>query len=474
LHSQCGSGVIGSRTRLRIWRFTAWGFESLLPHNDQKQPVKAVFDFQGHTGDTISAIFRRMKRPSTPKINKSNPNKYFIYWNHDVPAELWEQYPRRRIRIKKSDDINDRHPDQIDEYAELRRKVWEYNLDVLKFNPFEDELAEFRRLQFEKTEVVQQIEKSAEIIALPEEESRKLTPIDQAFHAFMKSRIARKLKKTSISSYQGTVDWLNQGLTAIGKGGIDIGEIKHIHLSEALDYIAEEREWSATTINKEIDFLLAIFNWLEIEEYVVKNPSKGKFAKLPTNKSKHRWYDPQTKSNVKQELLRSGKSRVYFAMAFTYFTLIRSKQELRSLRIGDIDRKLRRIRFSVELSKNRKEQYRQYPDEFEVILNEMKLSGLPQEWFVFGKGDGTPGPFKCSHNFFSKQFKAVKDSLGLSPDYTIYGMKHTRIVHELMKGTEGKDITHMARHTDYKTTQDYLRDYDLALDYIYDKSDLTF
>eukprot|EP01133_Synstelium_polycarpum_P017655 gene17655-21052_t len=25
-------GVIGSRTRLRIWRFTAWGFESLLPH----------------------------------------------------------------------------------------------------------------------------------------------------------------------------------------------------------------------------------------------------------------------------------------------------------------------------------------------------------------------------------------------------------------------------------------------------------
>src|SRR5690606_29249526 len=28
----CGSGVIGSRTRLRIWRREAWGFESLLPH----------------------------------------------------------------------------------------------------------------------------------------------------------------------------------------------------------------------------------------------------------------------------------------------------------------------------------------------------------------------------------------------------------------------------------------------------------
>ena len=29
----CGSGGIGRRTRLRIWRFTAWGFKSLLPHH---------------------------------------------------------------------------------------------------------------------------------------------------------------------------------------------------------------------------------------------------------------------------------------------------------------------------------------------------------------------------------------------------------------------------------------------------------
>ena len=27
-----GSGGIGRRTRLRIWRLTAWGFKSLLPH----------------------------------------------------------------------------------------------------------------------------------------------------------------------------------------------------------------------------------------------------------------------------------------------------------------------------------------------------------------------------------------------------------------------------------------------------------
>ncbi len=28
----CGRGEIGRRTRLRIWRREAWGFESLRPH----------------------------------------------------------------------------------------------------------------------------------------------------------------------------------------------------------------------------------------------------------------------------------------------------------------------------------------------------------------------------------------------------------------------------------------------------------
>ena len=31
-YGNCGRGETGRHTRLRIWRFTAWGFESLRPH----------------------------------------------------------------------------------------------------------------------------------------------------------------------------------------------------------------------------------------------------------------------------------------------------------------------------------------------------------------------------------------------------------------------------------------------------------
>ena len=68
----------------------------------------------------------------------------------------------------------------------------------------------------------------------------------------------------------------------------------------------------------------------------------------------------------------------------------------------------------------------------------------------------------------------VKEKLELSMDYTVYGFKHTRIVHELMKGTDGYQISHMARHNDKKSTKDYMRDYDITLVNIYKPEDLTF
>lgn len=446
--------------------------ESLLPHNESEHPKKGVFDFYRHNPDTLLKAVRRMRPPSEPKINKENPKEWFIYWNHDVPFELQKFHKRKRKRIKVYDDINNyRGAMTRDDYAELRRLVWWHLIDVERYSPFEGELNEYRRLQ---SDITIAEEKIVEAEAMTQEKGRMDIPIDQALSIFIKSRINRKLARASISSYQGSVDWILEGLSYCGHGNLPIGKVKHIHLSEALDYIAEEREWSATTINKEIGFLQAIFNWLEIEDYVIKNPSRGKFQNLPTNKSKHRWYDPETKRKVKEELVRAGKLKVLYAMAFTYFTMIRSKAELRKLRIGDLDRKLKRIRFTPELSKNKKEQYRQWDPQFDQYLDEMKLQGLPQEWYVFGGGDGSPGPTMCGHNYFSKQFKVVKDRLELSPDFTIYGMKHTRIVHELMKGTEGKDITYMARHSDYKTTTDYMRDYDLTLDYVYGPEDLTF
>jgi hypothetical protein len=377
-----------------------------------------------------------------------------------------------------SDDINEFEGKRREEHAEFRRKFWQYQLEVLKFNPFEEQLLLLQNLTEREQKAITKkqlkADKAKVIEALSPEERRKLLPIKEALEGFVKSRQARKLAKASLDAYQGLADWFYEGLQANEYADIKVGELKHIHVTSAMDYIAEDREWSATTINKGYEFLGTLLTWLETEEYIIKNPSKGKFVKLPTHKTKHTWYDRDTKTIVKNAVLAAGDMMVYRAMQFTYWLMIRSKKELRMLKVGDIDQRLKRVRFTAELAKNNSEEYRDYPAEFQQVVDEMKLSEYPTHYYVFGSKDGSPGDKMCSHNFFSKRFKVIKDRIELSMDYTIYGFKHTRIVHEMMKGTDGYMISHMARHTDRKSTEDYKRDYDITLVNVYLPEDLTF
>lgn len=448
--------------------------ESLLPHNHQTRPIEPGFDFTGHTIDTLSEYnsylaVKRMRPPSEPAINRDSPNLYFIFFNIDVPVPLWPLYPRKRIRIKIYDDINRYAGEEREEYAEFRRKVWKYKLDVLKYNPFEEELAKLNNISTRTVIAKEKLKKKADIT---EEEARRLTPVRDAFKLFIESRSERQIDPKSITTYQNTVNWLTEHFEAIGIIDGPISAVKHIQINAALKAAAKDRTWGATTINKEIEFSMTIFNWFEAEEYMVKNPSRSRIAKLPTQKSKHRWYDKKTAVIVRDAIIKAEKIPLLRACQFTYYLLIRSKTELRKLTIGDIDRELGRVRYSADLSKTNIENYRDYPPEFDTILAAMKLEQYPDNYFVFGK-HGLPGTAPCSHNYFSKLFKPIKDALKLSDDYTIYGWKHTRIVHEMMKGKDGYYISYICRHTTSQSTEDYKRDYDITLVNVYAPEDFN-
>jgi hypothetical protein len=457
---------------------------SLLPHKQQKCPEKGIFCKKGHKRDTkVDDAVRRMRPPSNPEIDRTDSNKYFISWNQDVPYPLWPKYaPRKRIRIKLYEINNRLKGEAREEHAKEQLILWTYNVTKCNYNPFEEELAELERNNIQKLQLaseIKQLETQIEAIQtqeaeLSEEDKRKLVSIPVAFGKFMESRRARKLEPETISAYQGCIDWITEGLTTAGYIDFKTSELRHIHLSEALSLVAEDREWVATTINKGVEFMMSVFNWLETEEYIIKNPSKNKFIKLPTYKTKNRWYDRDLKEKVIAKIIEADKPALLRACQFTYWLMIRSKKELRKLKVGDIDRTLKRVRFTAELSKTKEEVYRDYSDEFAAILDEMQLHQYPANYYVFGEKDGTPSLTQCGHNYFSKMFMAIKEKMELSIDYTIYGFKHTRIVHELMKKTDGYEISYMARHNDRKSTKEYMRDYDITLNNIYGPEDLTF
>jgi site-specific recombinase XerC len=450
------------------------GFEPHHLPNLEKRPKMAAFRKKGHISDTLLKAIKRMQPPSVPKINKENPKEWFIFWNHDVPEPLWHKYPRKRIRIKIKDDINRYRDKEKEAYAEKRRQVWQDKLEKLNYNPFEEQLKELYKVTDRKIEIQRAIEEVTAVKELSTEEQRKLTPIRSALTLWVENRKGRTKNGNSVSTYRVTANWLTKYFESVARADNPITTVTRLDLSTALEARKKEKNWEATTFNNELDTLMNIFNWLAKDEYIERNPIAGKkIDKIPTSKHKHKWYDKDIKATVKAKLIERNELLVYRVMQFTYMILIRSKTELMKLKAGDIDRTLKRVRFSAELSKNNIEAFRQYPPEFEQVLDEMDFNSIPKNFYVFGR-NGDPSEFKCHKDLFAVRWRPIRDELGLTDDYTIYGMKHTRIVHELMKKTDGLDISYMARHEDPKSTKEYQRDYDITLEYLYKPEDLKF
>lgn len=436
------------------------GAVSLHPHLPPQQCLNRVSRSKGHTGDT-QGVQRTMRKYTIPVIRTTDPKKWYIEFYFKVPPELQHLYKRGSKRFKKYGDIN-AYP--IEERLPHARKLCSDWKDTLENNrdytPFADNLRLLEAQDEEKR-----------IDNLSDEEKRKLVRVGDAFNLFLASKKGEVDDKT-VTTYQNTVNWLMDYFTNNHLLDLPISEVTRLHLATSLKEARKNRDWkSNTTYNKELEFCMTIFYWLEQEEYIVKNPIKGKITKLRTIKNKHRWYDRETAKIAKKAM--AGKTGLLRACQFTYWLMIRSKKELRALKIEDIDQTLKRIRFRSELSKNKTEQFRDYPEEFQLILDEMNLQDFPKSHYIFGTG-GLPASHPCAHNAFSKQWEKVRTKAGLDTNLTVYSWRHTRIVHLMMQGEDGYKISYMARHSDMKTTETYKRGYDFTLVNVYSKSDLTF
>lgn len=452
---------------------------SVEPHQPPrsfKAVLEAAFFMPRKNGDTKGTQFlkaiKRMRAPSEPKIDKSNDQKWFIHWNHDVPFTLWESYKRKRIRIKVYENINRYKGLEREEYAQQLVAKYKLLLHNLKYNPFEEELNVINPIIEQSAQVEQKILVEEQRII---ENQKAYTNIQQALDEYLQSRIERTDNTNSHSTHRGVIKWFKKYLSDHKLTDLNVSEITRQHIANALLYAKKNQTWNPTTYNSNIDLIMTAFNWFEIEEYILKNPAKGKIQKVKATVGKHKWYKKDIAEKIKLHMINHEQRMVYNACAFTYHLCVRSQQELLKLKVEDIDFRLKRIRFRKEVSKNGIEAYRDFSPEFEQVALSMKLDKKPQHFYIFGSG-GEPSEKMAGKNSLSMPYKKVKDhpKVKLNDDYTIYGWKHTRVIHEMMKGTDVYQIQHLCRHSSIEETQKYMRGFDISLRNVYDPEDLTF
>jgi len=462
--------VVAQLVRVLVCGAEGRGFEPHQPPSVEKQSLGAAFFIKGHNGDTLKKAISKMQPPSKPKLNIDNPSKWYIWWNHDVPFPLWSSHPRKRVRIKKYDNINRYKGEEKLAYAKLRLKVWEYVLKHGIYNPFEAELEEITNIKKETVKIKKQIVKAVEE---GEAKMKGNTNIIKALDLYMKSRIERIDNTNSLSTHRGVIKWFTKFLTIRDLLHLKVSEIKRQHIADALLYTKKDRGWGPTTYNSHVELIMTAFNWFAREEYIDRNPATGKIEKMRALVGMNEWYAKQVAAPLKQYMLETGNNLIYNACAFTYHLCVRSQQELLKLIVSDIDFSLKRVRFRKEVSKNGREAYRSFTPEFEEIVESMNLKGLPGDWFIFGSG-GKPSESKAGKNSLAIIYKKIKDANGVSKEHTIYSWKHTRVIHEMMKKTTPYEIQYICRHSSLTETEKYMRGFDLNLMHVYGPEDLKF
>lgn len=410
-------------------------FESPLPH--KSNPLKPVpvagFIFEQNKSAKFVPSSINYRKPRLVK----GKSYWYITYTYRVPLSLRHLYKFRWERFKVKQDINRHTGKEKEQYAEwLLEEIRQSLKDG--YNPFTA---------------------AVEIVLEMQEEKPEMVTAENAFKIFLEAWSTRGLEPLSLAKYRKCVNRLADYLHRVNKLYKDI---RTINTNDIEAFLVDGRttyKFSNREYNNTFDFIRTCFNYLVKKSYIEKSPCAG-VDKLKVVTQKHRYYDADTLKNVTKALL-STDPYCYLAVQVVYYLCIRSDKELMNLKVGNIKWSENKILLDSSGTKAKSEQYVPMDYNIKELLLSHGIDKYPAHYFVFGV-KGIPAEQKFSSGFFSRRFKKARRKAGLPAAFSMYGFKHTRIIHLKQDGLSDADIMSLTRHKDFSAYARYLRD--LGLD----------
>lgn len=206
------------------------------------------------------------------------------------------------------------------------------------------------------------------------------------------------------------------------------------------------------------------FNYLFAKRKLKYNPiGPGMLERISNRAEKNKYYDQATLNKILPAIQKKPLLRRF--MLWTYYTCARGS-ELKALRIRDLDIRIKKITIMAETGKTGEWiGKRSIPicQELMDMMVEEKLMNHPGDWFVFGR-QGCAGPEPIYKEYFSDIYYEIKKSLKIDYKYTIYSLKHTRVVDLLIAGFDATTVMYLTGHTDWGSFQKYTRELGAVMD----------
>lgn len=139
-----------------------------------------------------------------------------------------------------------------------------------------------------------------------------------------------------------------------------------------------------------------------------------------------------------------------------YYAAIRPGNEMRFLKVKDIDFDTKVITIRNYHAKNGRTEAIQMPDALYDWLIKYDIDMSIQDYYVFGRG-GIPGPEALSKNSLRLRFNKFRDRLNLPKDVKLYSWKHSGAQELSNAGVNMYEISRHLRHKNITTTEHYTR-----------------
>lgn len=246
-------------------------------------------------------------------------------------------------------------------------------------------------------------------------------------------------------------------IESIGLINKDISSINNDVIVDYLKVTAKKKNLSRVTMEKYQQILFTFFEWLKDRKKAIKENPVTHIPKVGVIKDNAAAGMPEHfRAKLKNAIL-PGDPQLWLCCMIQYYTAIRPGNELRNLRISDINFQLANITVKNVHAKNGRTESTDMPDALmDSLINEYHIKNYPQEYYLFGK-DGVPGLVPVGKNTLRMRFNKIRDELNLPQEIKLYSWKHSGAQALIESGVNTYDLCRHLRHKNINATEHYLR-----------------
>lgn len=267
-----------------------------------------------------------------------------------------------------------------------------------------------------------------------------------------KASVTKKSYLTYQSKCRIFCEWAEQ------KGIADkhVSNITQETICEYLTYLVTEHQLSKLTIFRYGQILHNFFDFLiKKKKIMFDNPAQN-LPRIGLVKDHAPRPIPDTPRRILINSIMAEDEQLFLFCQFEYYCAIRPN-ELRHLKISDIDFDRRIIRVRNEISKNSKTEIVKMPTQLYLCLTELNYHQWPnKEDYIFSR-DHRPGPYILGINNIRNRFNKIRKRLGLSTFYKLYSFKHTGSSKLVDAGVSPWELQQHMRHKSITTTEEYIK-----------------